>query len=756
MKIRDIVNRDVVTLTNCEQEPIHIPGSIQTHGFLVAMRMTDLVIEYCSGNVSEFIDCTYQQCLGKTFADVFGMEVQQAFVQYVNRETAAINPPMELRLNGKALLLTGHQVDDMYVAEIEYVGDNAPAITSVYNQTIQFVSYMEESETLRELASKVAAQTKAITGYDRVMIYRFDKDYNGEVFAEAKEAHLEPFLGLHYPHTDIPAQARQLYLTNLMRMITDVSYTPVPIYTIDDGSPRVLDLSKSYLRSVSPIHIEYLQNMGVGGTLTISLIYEGRLWGLITCHHYSAMHVPLYARIAAQMQGYFLTSQIKVRQVNEEYKASTIINEALEQLLEEPHEEDADYFAKMAQSQNMLAICNATGGAILFNGQVYANGDTPTEAEIVTLCHWLQTHTKHGDVHTSRLADIYPEAKQFAAKGAGIIYHALSIKGDAVIWFAPESREEVHWAGDPNNAILKTEKGLSPRNSFRLWKQILQYESRAWKMPELLAAATFAHAMQKHMTLIIVREEEKKQRLLSRQLQDANTELENINWISSHDLKEPLRKIYMFSSKVLDKEEGTLSPLAATSLMKVCRSVNKMQQLLADITEYNKVRHLSSAFEYIHLNDLMHFVAEELKEELIDKNATLAYDGLPVVYGAQFMLKQLFVNLLRNSLKFSKPDIPCMIKIYATEGTITQDDVTEQRYYEIRVTDNGIGFDDKYSEAIFKVFSRLHSFDEYEGSGVGLALCRKIMQNHKGFITATGEPGQGATFILHFPVVEHV
>lgn len=369
------------------------------------------------------------------------------------------------------------------------------------------------------------------------------------------------------------------------------------------------------------------------------------------------------------------------------------------------------------------------------------------------MCCWLEAHTKNDELHTSRLADIYPEAKQFASKGAGIIYRTLSLKGDAVIWFAPETKEEVHWGGDPNNAVIQTDKGLSPRNSFRLWKQILQYESREWRTPELLATATFAHALQKHLTLLIVTEEERKQRLLSQKLQDANTELENINWISSHDFKEPLRKIYMFTSRVLDKEADLLSEYTVTSLQKVCRSVDKMQQLLIDITEYNKVRHLSSAFEYTHLADLMHYVSEELKDELHAKNAILNYEALPVVYGAQFMLKQLFINLVRNSLKFSKKNERCIINVYATQGNVHLPDIDSPPFYEVKVADNGIGFDKKHSEAIFKVFSRLHSYDEYEGSGVGLALCRKIMQNHKGYISATGQLNRGAVFALYFPVV---
>ena len=173
-----------------------------------------------------------------------------------------------------------------------------------------------------------------ITGYDRVMVYRFDEQYNGEVFAESKTEALPAFLGHHYPHSDIPAQARELYLRNLLRMIPDVAYTPVPLYTLDDGRPeKTLDMSHSVLRSVSPIHIQYLKNMGIQATLTISLVLEGRLWGLIACHHYSPKWTPHYIRLSAQLQAHFLTSQIRVQETAEEYQRSQAIEKDLNSLL---------------------------------------------------------------------------------------------------------------------------------------------------------------------------------------------------------------------------------------------------------------------------------------------------------------------------------------------------------------------------------------------------------------------------------------
>lgn len=754
MQIKDIVNRDIVNLTNCEQEPIHIPGSIQPHGFLVAMKEDTYTIDFCSGNVWDYLGLSHEQCLTRRFEEIFGAGGLEQLLTHLQLPANAINPPLVMGINGKELLCSPHTSGATIVCEFEPTDNYTSSANTVYNQTMQFVSYMEQSVTLKELCARVAEQTRAITGYDRVMVYRFDKDYNGEVFAESKVDHIEPFIGLHYPHTDIPVQARQLYLTNLMRIIVDTGYKPVPIYTVDDAAGKNLDLSRSYLRSVSPIHIEYLNNMGVGGTLTISLIHEGRLWGLITCHHYSPKYVPLYTRIAAQMQGHFLTSQIKVREINEEYKMTARINASLEKLLEVTPVANVASFAAIVGNPALLELCNASGVAIIFEGRIYRNGNTPSDADIWPLAGWLAGVAKQGRYHTSRLADEYPAAQQFAATGAGIIYHALSgLQNDAIIWFAPETLQEVHWAGDPDNAVLKTEKGLSPRNSFRLWKQKLQYQGRDWTNPELVATETFVHSLQKHITFILISEEERKQRLLTQQLQEANSELENINWISSHDLKEPLRKIQLFSSRILDKEQQALSESVISSLKKVTRSAQKMQQLLADITLYNKVRHASTISEDISLDTILKGITEDMRDDLAESNATIVYSDLPVISGIPVLLKQLFTNLIYNSLKFARQDVPPFITVKGEKSLVEMPGM-KGKYHVVTLADNGIGFDDTYKEAIFKVFSRLHTQADYEGSGVGLALCRKIMQNHRGFITASGTPGSGATFHMWFPAAD--
>lgn len=276
MKIKDIVNRDVVNLTNCEHEPIHIPGSIQPHGFLIAVDSNSYEIKYCSANVTQYLNISATQVLAKSIADIFDDKVLE-LLQSTTNETSLSIHPHKLIGNAHFFDVLFHRSGSNIILDCEPSSSEEEPLADIYDQTSRFLSYMHQTTTLQELCEMVARGTREITGYDRVMIYHFDKDYNGEIIAEDVRDDLEPFLGLHYPHTDIPAQARELYLKNLLRLIYDVDYQPVPIFTSESNTDATLDLSHSILRSTSPIHVQYLQNMGVGATLTISLIHNGKL-----------------------------------------------------------------------------------------------------------------------------------------------------------------------------------------------------------------------------------------------------------------------------------------------------------------------------------------------------------------------------------------------------------------------------------------------------------------------------------------------
>jgi len=754
MKIKDIVNRDIVNLTNCEFEPIHIPGSIQPHGFLIGIDSDSWKIDFCSGNISNYIDIDFKSVLNTAFNTVFGNDQENLVKEYISKNLLLSSSPLRLILIGKEFLCTIHKSENIYILEAEPTAENKK-LSDVYDQTSQFLSYMNETHTLQELCDMVVKGTREITGYDRVMVYRFDKDYNGEVFAESCLDDLEPFFGLHYPHTDIPPQARELYMQNLLRLIVDINYEPVPIYTVDDGNDaKNLNLSLSVLRSTSPIHVQYLQNMGVGATLTISLIHQKKLWGLIACHHYSVKNLTPEIRLAAQLQGHFITSQIDIRQSNEEYDIARKSNLALEKInsMELPAREDS--FEILIQRPELLELCNASGVSIIINGTIYKSGLTIEDEDILTLSKWLSEHTGNTQFVTDKLIDSIPENLIDRCENAsGINYHSLGINNNCIIWYRPETLSEVNWAGDPHKAIVKDKNGLSPRNSFKLWKEIIKCQSNVWLDPELNAASNYAHSLQRQLNLILMTKEEEKYRKLSEVLKETNSELENINWISTHDLQEPLRKIQMISSRILVKEDEQISENVANSLQRMNNSANRMQTLLVDILKYTKIQHIDESFAQVNPKEVLKEVIADLQEMINEKHATIEIGELPEIYGLTFLLKQLFSNLVQNSLKYSLNNVPPKVIISSLgKSKLDFDHNSDDLYEGFQFSDNGIGFEQKFAENIFNIFSRLHGQEEYKGSGVGLALCKKIMQVHKGFIFAEGISNKGAIFKLYFPL----
>lgn len=608
---------------------------------------------------------------------------------------------------------------------------------------------MNNTKSLKDLCALVAEGTREITGYDRVMIYRFDEQYNGEIYAESCRKDLEPFLGLHYPHTDIPVQARELYIKNELRLIVDINYQPAPIFTIDDRENKNIDLSLSILRSTSPIHVQYLKNMGVGATLTISLIHQNRLWGLIACHHYSAKNISPEVRLAAKLQGQFITSQIDIRQSNDENSNARQSMAALEQImaLDLPLAEDSlNTIVKMPE---LLSLCNSSGVSIRFRNKIYKNGLTPREDQIRAFVAKLEDRISTGFYTTRKISKDFPELEK-CSNFAGVVYHSLG-NSNHIIWYRPETVSEINWAGDPEKSIVKDKKGLHPRNSFNIWKEIVQGQSSIWKSYEINAAAKYAHSLHNNLMVILLSEEEEKYRLQSEILRETNSELENINWISTHDLQEPLRKIQMITSKMLLEKSANPEDPDFDSLERVSKSATRMRELLQDILKFTRIKYTRDAAEKIDLNLTFEAVLDEFAELISENGAVIECENLPQVDAIGFLMKQLFSNIVLNSLKYASPDRPPVIKITASQHPVIINDQGNTYCNWVKFTDNGIGFEQKYAASIFKIFTRLHTQQQYSGSGIGLALCKKIMQIIGGTIAAEGKLGQGTSITLYFP-----
>lgn len=751
MKVTDILNREVASITNCEQEPIHIPGSVQPHGMLIAFDAQSKLINFCSANTETFVGLSATQLLEKDFYSLFPELLRNILAADLGREQLYFG--LAYSFNNKDFEVVVHQSGDRIITEWEPKPDEQADMAMYLRQSSEYVELIERSQNLKQLCQSVATHTKKITGYDRVMIYMFDKNYNGHVYAEAKEERLDSFLDLHYPHTDIPPQARQLYLQNKIRMISDVEYEPVPILTVDDGNKKNLDLSLSELRSVSPIHIQYLKNMGVGATLTISVLMDGKLWGLIACHHYTPLRLSLEKRRAALLQGFFLSSQIKVQTAAEEFKLTQTAEAHLQQVLEcLPAEED--FFTKLNRMTSLLPMVNASGAIFIKDGELFEKGVVPPADKTLKLVQWLSENVKGSQFNTSFLSQKYAQGTEIARFASGIMYFSL---GDpmknAVLWFRQEVSRTVNWAGDPNeNKTGDPVNQLKPRSSFAIWKESVRFTSNAWLTPEINAATKFIGAYSNFLLVEHLQKEEAYQRVLNEKLQQANEELVNLNLLATENIKDPLSKISDAASELTDNDTELSVPLQ-TLLSKIKQSAQRMKLLMEDVMSYSVVNKRENNFESTDLNTLLQQVLLQFTEEIANTKALVHRAALPTLPVVSYQMRILFTNILSNAFNFRSPER--LLQIHIDCENVQGMNINEpwadkaKNYCVVSFSDTGIGIPSEQAEKLFEMFYRADP--QTGGTGIGLAICKKIAENHGGGITAASNEDSGTVIKVYLP-----
>ena len=325
------------------------------------------------------------------------------------------------------------------------------------------------------------------------------------------------------------------------------------------------------------------------------------------------------------------------------------------------------------------------------------------------------------------------------------------------MWTRREVEKNIDWAGDPSKDVNKNEENvmLTPRKSFEIWKQAVKFTSEEWKTSELNEAKAITAAVQRQLHLADLQAEEEKYLTLNQKLQKANDELANLHWISTHDLKEPLRKIQVYGSIILEKDSAKIPDSVKDNILKMQKSASKMQVLIDDLLTYSKVMNEEKKLDPVDLNEIIEGILLDFKESIEEKNITIHLHNLPTVLGIQFQLRQLFLNLISNSIKFNRPEVSPVINISGEKLISEKNNFPTQKFYKIIVKDNGIGFDAAYEEKVFKIFQRLNSQTEFVGTGIGLSICKKIAELHGGYIEAQGIQGEGATFSVYLPV-EHL
>jgi light-regulated signal transduction histidine kinase (bacteriophytochrome) len=485
-------------LSDCEREQIHLPESIQPHGALLVLRGPQLKVVKASSNLNAVtgIDA---DALGRPFAD-YDAPLAETILSLLKEEGLESMPQSLRSASGRSPYhfdVAVHRLESGdAIVELEPVRPGAD-LTGFIEQSFQSIL---STLTLRDLCDETARVFKKLTGYDRVMVYRFDPDGHGEVFSEQREDTLEAYLGNRYPASDIPQIARRLYQTNRIRLLVDVSYRAIPLIAGDDAiHDGQLDMSLCSLRSVSPIHIQYLKNMGVSATLVVSLMAGGSLWGLVSCHHYSPRNIAYETKAACEVLAEVVATRIAALESFARVEGELAIRRIEKRIVEAIARDGNWKRALFDNPQLLLQPLQAIGAALAFEGEILSTGEVPGTEQIRAIVSWLERTQDKEAFASSCLGSDWPEFKPLKSVASGLLSVPISrAPGEYLMWFRPERIRTLTWGGNPFKPVEVGDdpRDLSPRRSFAQWHQLVQDTSDQWSNADLMAAKLIGESLE--------------------------------------------------------------------------------------------------------------------------------------------------------------------------------------------------------------------------------------------------------------------
>jgi light-regulated signal transduction histidine kinase (bacteriophytochrome)/CheY-like chemotaxis protein len=486
-------SQPVVDLTNCDREPIHLLGAVQPFGFLVAVDSTSWTVLRASRNAAEWMAVGPGELLDRPLERFFSHDalhlIRGHLQTAVFTNTAARAFAVPLFTGRPPFDIAVHLVDETIVIECEPCLDEQGMNSGALVRAM--IARLQQTSDLRTFYRVAAREMRALTGFDRVMVYRFDHDGSGEVIAESARSGLESYLGLHYPASDIPRQARVLYERNWLRIIPDVAAAPSPIEPALDDDGRPIDLSMSILRSVSPIHIEYLRNMGVGASMSVSILREGRLWGLFACHHYGPHRVAFERRTAAELFGQMFSLLMESRERDNEAAYEARARKLHNRLVTVMASEATRFESIVSHLDEIADLLSCDGIGVWNGGHSTLHGLSPSPDQFKGLIGHLASHDLADVYATHEIGAEYASGRDFADRAAGMLAVPLSRPArDFLVFFRKEVARSVSWAGDPSKPVTVGPHGarLTPRKSFELWRETVSGQSTPWQPVDIRIA----------------------------------------------------------------------------------------------------------------------------------------------------------------------------------------------------------------------------------------------------------------------------
>jgi light-regulated signal transduction histidine kinase (bacteriophytochrome) len=726
-----------MNFVECHEEPIHIPGYIQSFGYLIGIDAESQSITFFSRNITDIFKVGNAELLfgrdlmdfPEIFRTVIDSDLYTSLQDFTRRENETHFD--KVFIGDKEYHFSVFRSGKHIFLEFEAVLKNPnKRISNKYDNF-----YVIDNE--KELWEQLLSTLSKIVNYDRMMVYKFMMDGSGKVIAERRNDNMESYLGLYYPESDIPRQARELYLKKRKRIFSNVYAETVPLISRTDEN---IDLTFVASRGMSPIHGQYIKNSGASSSFSVSIIIEDHLWGLVTCQNSEAKHIDLEDRVQAGIFTALASNAYSSFKSKNELKYRLELNEKSSQLKAEFLKHN-NLFDSLADNKGKIRkLPEADGLAIISEGNTVTVGVVPENRIIDAIAHWALENTADSIFVSRSFLKDYGKELGLDENAAGIIIYFIERnKKEMLIWFRKEFDEHIDWAGNPEKKVEvllqdgKEIQVVSPRTSFQIFTENIKGNSKRWNSRDIVSVQAVRD---------VILETSHKQynaiKALNNELRKVNEELDSFSYTISHDLGTPLTVMKLNAQMLLSNFEKTEKN--KNKLNSIVEEIDNMAEMMHDVLQLSRAKHSEIELERLQPLNTIQKISENAKITFDSPKSIITIKECPDVLSDKTMLHQVFLNIINNAVKYSSHQEEPKVEIRGTEenGTVVY-----------RISDNGIGIPEQEKHKMFKIFNRMDNAKTFKGNGIGLSIVHRIMKRIGGNVDYESNKG-GTCFILTF------
>lgn len=724
-------------LADCHEEKIHTSGHIQNFGYLIGLDAETHTLKFFSENISEIVALTTEH-FGKKMQEepvVFAELLNSVVLQNLNlNELREVDVFLDkITLREQIYHLTIYRYNGNIFLELERVLEYFSQRTFVSKKYESISSAATSGEIWQQLLNAI----HDAIGYDRIMVYRFLEDGSGKVIAEKVKDDVESFMHLHYPESDIPRQARELYLKKRKRIFSNVYSAPVPIISSSD-SP--LDLTYCTMRAMSPVHGQYLKNTGVSSAFSTSIVVGNRLWGMVTCQNTVPKHIDLVNRIRSEVFTVIAANAYTSYKSRQALEDNIELDKRIQVLKNQFQQYESLEESLFSNMDEIRRYPEADGLAVVVGQHIRTSGDVPDEDDILKIVQYARENPLNNFYSTDDFSHSLEGNMGPIQNAAGVMFGFTDDRRhELLIWFRREVDTQKLWAGNPSKDTAETllngdkQMVISPRKSFATYIENIKGKATPWKNRDIFAAKKVVTAILETTYTQFRRVQE-----LNEELKNLNEELDSFSYTISHDLGTPLT-VMKLNAQLLERTHHD-NPQVQKRISSILQEILGMENMMRGVLQLSRAKSSELNLQELETAGLIKKICYDA-QLTISQTTEIVLGNMPKVLADETMLMQAFLNIIGNAVKYSSKSEMPRVEI---NGTVQDDTVV----YTIK--DNGIGIPAKAQEKMFKIFNRMDNAKGFQGNGVGLSIVHRIMKRLGGNISYESKEGEGSTFSLVF------